>query len=282
MAVSKEEMDSRPVPDPTNLTTQQLHIAVNNLREIMEIRFQGMDKAVVLLQDYANRVPTIGEINNLHGAKIENLEKRLDHKYVESAAEIEHVREIQDAHLSKIDQQFRDQTSSTALALTAADKAIANAFTAAEKAVAKAELAAEKGYLEAQISALKEAFGVQIKSQKDAVDAALAASDKAVQKAEVANEKRFESVNEFRATLADQQRDLATKSEVNLRFKSLEDRINAVVEDARELKGKSLGAVAAREVQIDNRGLIFGIIGALIGIGALIMTIVVNVIRVGN
>lgn len=174
-------------------------------------------------------------------------------------------------HFAKIDQQFRDQTSATALALSAADKAIANAYGTAEKAVAKADLAAEKSYLEAQIAALREAFSSQISMQKDALVAALASSDKAVLKAEVASEKRFESVNEFRSTLADQQRELATKSEVDLRFKALEDRINGVVEDNRETKGR---ASATKEVAVDNRGnvgLIVAIIGVAIALGVALL-----------
>lgn len=178
---------------------------------------------------------------------------------------------IVEEHFDKIDQQFRDQTAGTALALAAADKGIANAYSTAEKAVAKAELAAEKGYLEAQIAALREAFTAQISTQKEALVAALAASDKAVLKAEVASEKRFDSVNEFRLTLSDQQRELATKSEVDLRFKALEDRINAVVEDQREMKGR---AGATTDVKRDNRsdvGMIVGIIGVAIALGVALL-----------
>lgn len=44
--------------------------------------------------------------------------------------------------------------------------------------------------------------------------AALASSKEAVQKAEVATEKRFESVNEFRATLTDQAAKFITRKEI--------------------------------------------------------------------
>src|SRR5579864_936921 len=42
-------------------------------------------------------------------------------------------------------------------------------------------------------------------AQKSATDMAQAAADRAVTKSELAADKRFESVNEFRATLSDQQ-----------------------------------------------------------------------------
>lgn len=157
------------------------------------------------------------------------------------------------------DERITSQKEAVSIALTAADKGIAMALQAAERAAAKADLAASKEYLEAQISGLKETLIAQIVSQKEAINAALVSADKAVLKAESASEKRFESVNEFRATLSDQQRDMATKSEVDLRFRAVEDRLTESMktrqaqsdalsariyelsENMREAKGKSSG-----------------------------------------
>lgn len=174
------------------------------------------------------------------------------------------------ARISVLEQQIIDQKEATALALAAADKAIASAVVVADKAVAKVELAAEKTYLEAAIGGLKEAFGQQIAHQKELTAQALASADKAVQKAETAAERRFDSVNEFRATLSDQQRELATKTECNLRFTAQEDRINGIVEEFREMKGHGLGG---REATTDNRSLIFSSITAVVAIAALYFAI---------
>lgn len=163
------------------------------------------------------------------------------------------------ARISVLEQQIIDQKEATALALAAADKAIVNAVVLADKAVAKVELAAEKTYLEASIKSLKEAVAQQIDHTKELTVQALAASDKAILKAEAAAEKRFESVNEFRATLSDQQSQLATKTECDLRFNAQENRINSLVEEFREMKGHGLGG---REATTDNRALIFGSIAA--------------------
>lgn len=57
---------------------------------------------------------------------------------------------------------------------------------------------------------------------------ALAASDRAVSKAEGASEKRFDAVNEFRATLADQQRNLMPRNEVEIMMKAMNDKIDAL------------------------------------------------------
>lgn len=183
-------------------------------------------------------------------------------------------------------ERITSQKEATAIALTAADKGIAMALQAAERAAAKADLAASKEYLEAQISGLKETLIAQIVSQKEAINAALVSADKAVLKAEVASEKRFESVNEFRATLSDQQRDLATKNECDLRFKAVEDRltesmrtrqaqieavnmrVNELSEIMREQKGRGSGL---------NAG--WGYLVGGLGVAATIVTLIVLLIK---
>lgn len=44
-------IDIRPVPDPTVLTTAQLHRELGMLRELIEARLAGMDKTHILLQE---------------------------------------------------------------------------------------------------------------------------------------------------------------------------------------------------------------------------------------
>ncbi len=65
-------------------------------------------------------------------------------------------------------------------------------------------------------------------AQEKAVKVAQDGADRALLKAETALEKRLDGVNEFRATLADQQRTLIPRSEAELRFKSIEDRITSL------------------------------------------------------
>lgn len=181
------------------------------------------------------------------------------------------------ARISVLEQQVVDQKEATVIALAAADKAIINAVVVADKAVAKVELAAEKSMLEAAITSLERAFTSQIDHQKELTSQALTSADKAVLKAETAAEKRFESVNEFRATLSDQQSQLATKTEVNLRFKALEDRVNGLVEDAREIKGRGVGgreATSDRRIEAtDNRALVFSLIAAGVAIAVLVFNV---------
>lgn len=152
-----------------------------------------------------------------------------------------------------VDQRFEGQDKNVSLALTAAEKTTAIAQQTADRAVLKAEAAASREYLEAQIESLSKVTSANMASQKEAITAALtaakealiaalAASERAITKAEEANEKRFESVNEFRATLSDQQAGFATKAEVGFRFAAIEDKLQTALTTLSESRGKSQGA----------------------------------------
>ena len=65
-------------------------------------------------------------------------------------------------------------------------------------------------------------------SQDKAVSAALETSEKAIIKAESATERRFEGVNEFRQTLADQAATLMPRAEYNAQHAALEEKVAAI------------------------------------------------------
>ena len=65
----------------------------------------------------------------------------------------------------------------------------------------------------------------RFEAQQKAVAAALEAAKEAVTKAENAAEKRFDSVNEFRNTLKDQQLTLMSRAEAEVRFKAIEEKV---------------------------------------------------------
>lgn len=83
------------------------------------------------------------------------------------------------------------------------EEALAQSFAGRDKAVEAAFVAQEK------------AVATALNAQKEAVAAALTAQKEAVNKAENASEKRFESVNEFRAQLADQNKTFATRNDLD-------------------------------------------------------------------
>lgn len=91
------------------------------------------------------------------------------------------------------------------------------------------------------IRSLEHRNAEQFQSQKDAIGAALQAAATAVNKAELAAEKRFDGVNEFRATLADQQRTLIPRAEAEVRISALERQISELMTSLRELRSVDIG-----------------------------------------
>lgn len=80
---------------------------------------------------------------------------------------------------------------------------------------------------------------------------ALTAADKAVNKAETATEKRFEGVNEFRQTLADQASRLMPREEALSKFGNLEKDIAALDKEIQALREQRSG-VTGRDLQRDQ------------------------------
>lgn len=89
---------------------------------------------------------------------------------------------------------------------------------------------------EQRFQASQQAIQDAMVAQEKAVNAALQASDRAVLKAETASERRFEGVNEFRATLADQAALLMPRAETTAMFKTVEDKIAMLANDLQTLR----------------------------------------------
>jgi hypothetical protein len=129
--------DSRPIPDPTLLTTQQLYREVIQLRELIEARLDGMDRATELIRLAASEV-----------------EKTTDSK-------VDHLRELTDAKLSSLLEKFADRDERTEQRWSDSKQALDAALQAAEKAVGKSEAASLKQ--------MEQLHGL-VNSQKDATD----------------------------------------------------------------------------------------------------------------
>jgi hypothetical protein len=149
---------SRPVPDPTILTTQLVDRGIAGLREILEskaqgdkkeleARLDGMDRAINLFQKIFDRIP--GDIDT----KVNALEAVYQEKYRSIEAKFGGV-QTQFAERDTRVEQARAGVEN-ALITTARDSklAIDAALQAAEKAVGKSETATIK-----QIDALGQRF----------------------------------------------------------------------------------------------------------------------------
>lgn len=128
---------------------------------------------------------------------------------------------------------------------------------------------------DAQTRALDAAFT----AAKEAVQTAMVAAEKATTKAEMAAEKRFESVNEFRAQLADQAATFIPRAESEARvsamvelfdskYTALIDRMDVLTQANAASQGRSAGLGAGWNYLVGLIGLIVAVItivGIIIG-----------------
>ena len=105
-------------------------------------------------------------------------------------------------------------------------------------------------------------------AQEKAVEAALTSAKEAVLKAEGAAERRFESVNEFRNTLADQARDLMPRLETEALIKNIEEKVTRLERRDITRSGEHTGRENLWAYAVGAVGLLGGVVGialALVG-----------------
>lgn len=146
--------------DPTPLTTAGLLREVSNLKELMFTRMDAYDKAITLLQEYANNRPTIGEV-------VAKTDERFE-ATMRVSAEVDKRYNAEFVKLSTTAQMMVEQQ---AVSLAATKDAVAIAMSASEKAVAAALIAAKEA----------------VKLQQDS-------NDKAIQKQEAVFTKQIDQI----------------------------------------------------------------------------------------
>jgi acylphosphatase len=129
---------------------------------------------------------------------------------------------------------------------------------------------------EERFLASQKALELGLAGTKTEIGAALVSADRAVQKAEVATEKRFESVNEFRGTLDNQQRTLIPRSEVEVIKAGIEEKIAQLTKTLDEVRqsdarggGAAAGGKAVKDESRANLALAISVVLFLLTIGAL-------------
>ena len=140
-----------PVPDPTTLTTQQLQREVAALRDILESRLDGMDKAITLIQRAVDRSPTIAEI------------------YAEFREKFNSVQTQFTERDTRTEQTSRDSKVAVDAALQAAKEAVGEQNKSSALAIAKSEAATTKqiDQIGTIISTMERAFNDKISDMKD-------------------------------------------------------------------------------------------------------------------
>lgn len=162
----------RVVQDPTALTTLQLSREVLSLRELIEARLDGMDKAIDLLQTTANRSPTIGEVVAETNQRLKALEEHVE-------AALGQLKELQDEKISAIKDNFEEKLSGFQLATDEKFFSIATQFqerdTRTEQTSKDSKVA-----VDAALQAAKEAVGEQNKSNAMSISKSEAAFTKQI------------------------------------------------------------------------------------------------------
>jgi tetrahydromethanopterin S-methyltransferase subunit G len=116
---------------------------------------------------------------------------------------------------------------------------------------------------------LKEHFEILLRVHDEKNTLQFNAMQTAVSKAEVATEKRFEGVNEFRGQLSDQSRTLMPRAETEVKFNSINARLDEIAKQQEKLANIKQGA---GNMYI----LIVGVLGILMGIASFILNIMGN------
>lgn len=124
---------------------------------------------------------------------------------------------------------------------------------------------------EERFAASQKALELGLMGTKSEISLALQAADRAVQKAEAATEKRFESVNEFRGTLDQQQRTLIPRSEVSVLVEGLNEKIASLTKGHDEQKAIVSKMQAERQGVVGGWGYAVGAVGLLLALASLVM-----------
>lgn len=102
---------SRPVPDPTVLTTQQLFQAIASLKELFEVRVHSIEENIKLIQS------------------------DLDQRSKETREQVKHLELLHNEKFKRIDTQILERDGQTDKASRDVKSAVEQAFLAAKQAV---------------------------------------------------------------------------------------------------------------------------------------------------
>ena len=161
--------DRRPIPDPTLLTTQQLQTAIAALREIILTRLEGMDKALVLLQSRADKVPSEVDI------KTTAVRELLAERFRGIELQFDGIQLQFKERDTRVEQTARDSKTAVDAALQAAKEAVEKQNAASSQAALKSEIAFTKS-----IDQLAELFRTATKSLEDKIQTSNKVSDEKV------------------------------------------------------------------------------------------------------
>jgi hypothetical protein len=186
----------QPVPDPTRLTTEQLRRELATLREILETRLRGMDRATELASEQAavireqieqtrNRLreetaAEVGQLRELLEARFDGMDRAIrlhaeiiDRMPAERDSAIKHLAQLQDEKFASIAHQFAERDVRSEQATEGAKQALDAALLAQKELVAQQNEANSAAAAKAEASFTKQIdqIGTIIQTLEKALDA---------------------------------------------------------------------------------------------------------------
>jgi hypothetical protein len=152
----KAERDWRPIPDPTTLTTEQLRRELSALREVLQARLDGMDKATRLLSETVTRTPTeiqtqIAHLKGLHEEKFNSVRLQFEERDVRTQQASEASKQALDAALQAAKELVNAQGEAAAAAAVKSETSFTKQIDQIGTIISTLEKA-----LDARITELKE------------------------------------------------------------------------------------------------------------------------------
>lgn len=165
--------------------------------------------------------------------------------------EIHFQRQLNDL-TTMLNERYSSQTKALDAAFLAQQTAVDKALNAAEKAVDQRASTLDREFHEHLAQVVRE-NELSLKNAAAAAAAALLSQKEAVTKAEVASEKRFESVNEFRAQLADQAGTFVSRLEAEARRAEADGRHTSLVEKLDTETSRNAERISEVETRLTSR-----------------------------
>lgn len=122
-------------------------------------------------------------------------------------------------------------------------------------------------HLSARIAEYEERNKERLAAMRENINLALASADKAIAKAELATDRRFDSVNEFRATLSDQATQFLSRDEYASRHETIVAAEQAVESRLARIENRTEGK---KEGLSSLGSLLFGAIASIAALASII------------
>jgi ribosome-associated translation inhibitor RaiA len=156
------ELDTRPVPDPTVLTTQLVNTAIAAFREVVETRLNGLDNATKIAGEKVDHIPDLADQQRREmRADIERSAASLRELLEEK---ISALGEVVQEKFDGIDKRLAEAKVALDAALAAAKEAVTQQNEGFVNATAKSELATQK-----QIDAIQAGTATALKALDDKI-----------------------------------------------------------------------------------------------------------------